>query len=165
MSYLKKSCLILSLAVLAGCVTNNSVDNAEPRQATGSNAGKVVVFGLESLGGETVGISFNDHFIAPLQANQQFSQSICSGSYNVEARTVNPQSVGKKVVRAVSQEFVQIAPQHTTYLEVVRAGKGWTVKEVSTEEWQAKSGSLQSGEAGQETKIVRRLTTEMLKCN
>lgn len=166
MSYIKKSCLVLSLTLLAGCVgSQTSSADIEQRQATGSNAGKVVVFALDNLGDETVGVSFNEHFMAPLQANKQFTQSICSGSYNVEARSVNAFTTGKKVERVKTAQFVQIAPQHTTYLEVSRSGNGWAVQEVSPEEWQMKSVTLQAGESGQNTKIVRRLTSQMLKCN
>lgn len=165
MSYFKKSCFILSLAVLAGCA-NNGVGghSVEPQQASGSEAGKLVVFALDNLAGETVGVSLNNQFIAPLQANKQFTQSICSGAYHVEARSVNPQSMGKRVVREKAQQFVQIAPQHTTYLEVLRAGNDWAVREVTPEEWQMKSVSLESGEAGKDSKIVRRLTSAMLNC-
>lgn len=166
MSYLKKSCFILSLAMLAGCATPTTEQTGSSLpQATGNQAGKVVVFGADSLGGETVGISFNEQFIAPIQAGKQFSQSVCSGAYHVEARSVEPQSRGKKVVRVSGEQFVQVAPQHTTYLEVSRAGQGWMLQEVTPEEWQMKSVAIAAGESGQETKIVRRMTAPMLQCH
>lgn len=166
MSYLKKSCLILSLALLAGCAAQNSgVSSSTPiPQAKGSEVGKVVVFGSESLGGETVGISFNHQFMAPVQAGKQFTQSVCSGAYHVEARSVNSQSRGKKVVRYLGEQFVQIAPQHTTYLEVIRAGEGWALQEITPEEWKMKSVGLLEGDSGQNAKIVRRATQQMLNC-
>lgn len=165
MSYFKKSCFILSLAALAGCA-NNGVGgrSVEPQQASGSAAGQLVVFALDNLAGETVGVSLNNQFIAPLQANKQFTQSICSGAYQVEARSVNQYVMDKKVVRDKTQQFVQISPQHTTYLEVLRSGNDWAVREVTPEEWQMKSVALSAEESGRQTNIVRRLTTSMLNC-
>lgn len=165
MSYFKKLGMFLPLAVLAGCV-NVGGKNSEMSipQASGSEAGKIVVFASDTLGAETLGITINEQFIAPLQANKQFTQSLCSGAYQIGARSVDAHSVGRKVKRVIGEQFVQVVPQHTTYLEVTRAGNGWALQEVSQEEWQMKASTLVAGESGQDSKIVRRITSSMVKC-
>lgn len=161
MSYCKKLGMALSLFTLVGCVNINSGSNL-PKQAIGSDAGKLVVFASDNLGSETVGISLNNQFIAPLQANKQFSQSLCSGAYQMEARSVNTHSGARKVTRVINEQFIQVVPQQTTYVEVSRANSGWTLQEVTAEEWQMKAGTL--GSSSQETKTVRRLTPSMVNC-
>lgn len=163
MSYIKKLSMLLPLTVLAGCVTVAGDSNL-PKQATGSEAGKLVVFASENLGGETVGISLNNQFMAPLQANKQFTQSLCSGAYQMEAHSVNARTAGKNAKRVVGEQFVQVVPQQTTYVEVSRANNSWIFQEVSEEEWQQKSAMLIAGESDKGTKIVRRLTPAMVNC-
>lgn len=159
-NFIKVSTLAAALA-LSGCVTVDagSLQNTE---ASGENAGRLVVFGLDNLGAETVAISVNDQFIAPLQANKQFTQGLCSGSYQLEARSVNAFAQGKKVARVVEQQYIQIEPQHTTYIEVSRGSRGWVLQTVGQEEWQAKTANVVMGAT--DSKIVRRLTPALVNC-
>lgn len=160
-NFFKASALAVTLA-LTGCVSVGA-GSLQNTNASGENAGRLVVFALDNLGGETVAISVNDQFIAPLQANKQFTQGLCSGNYQLEARSVNPVAQGKKVVRVIEQQYIQIEPQHTTYVELSRGGNGWVLQPVGQEEWQAKTGDVVMG--APDSKIVRRLTPALVKCN
>lgn len=160
-NFIKVSALAAAL-MLGACVTTGE-DRLQNTQASGSNAGSLVVFGLDNLGGETVAISVNNQFIAPLQANKQFTQGLCSGSYQLEARSVSAAARGNKVVRVIEQQSIQIEPQQTTYVELVRGGNGWILQPVGAEEWQEKTIGIT--ENSTDRNIVRRLTSKMLKCN
>lgn len=160
-NFIKASALAAAFA-LTGCVATHS-DDTHNIQASGSNAGSLVVFALESLGTETVAISVNDHFIAPLQANKQFTQGLCSGSHQLEARSVNPVLQGRKVVRMIETQTIQIEPKQTVYVELLRSGNNWLLQPVGEEEWQAKTGNI--AENSTDSNIVRRLTPALIKCN
>lgn len=158
-NFIKISALAATL-VLSGCVVD--AGSANSAQAKGEKAGSLVVFSTDNLGGNTVAISVNDHFIAPLQAKKQFTQGLCSGNYQLSARSVKPFMQGNNVVRVIGTKQIQIAPKRTTYVELSNTGNGWKLETVSQETWKAKTGGLTSNST--DGKIVRRVTSNLVNC-
>lgn len=161
MKNILKASALAATFVLAGCVVGSS-NNVQNTHATGDNAGNLVVFATDNLDNETVAIYVNNQFIAPLQSHKQFTQGLCSGGYQLKARSVNPTTRLRKVVREIEQQWIQIEPQTTTYVELSRSVNGWSLKSVEQEEWQAKTGGALT--EATDSKIVRRLTPELVKC-
>lgn len=162
MSKLIKISALVAALVLSGCAVESGNSRGAKAEAKGENAGNLVVFSAESLGRDTVAISVNNHFIAPLQANKQFKQGLCSGNYKLTARSIQPVMLDNNVVRVTETQQIQVKPKSTTYVELSRGKNGWALETVSQETWKAKTSSLAF--TSTDSKIVRRVTADLINC-
>lgn len=156
--YVKRFSFVLgAVFALSACVSSNTVNKTRP--ATGEKAGQIAVYTSDALD-ETVAVSVNEHFLAAMQANQQFEQGICEGNYELVARSVvSTPTTDNRAIRIVGRLPIRVnQAEEQTYL-LTKNGYGWEFQPVTKAEI---SGYGKYSEASKN--LVRRLPDALVRC-
>lgn len=149
----KLSLSALFVSILTACQVNAGDTS---RQVTGSDVGQIFVY---SPVNEVAAVSFNERFITSLQQQQQFSQKVCAGNYQLKVRSVAPATNQfNQVQRYIGTLPIQVERDQNYYFELNRTAQGWDILPLSEQEWASKAKGRPN------PKLVRRLSDAMIRC-